>query len=70
MRTRGPRAEIGALLDAWPHIMREASDPWASDFAMSIWRQSGEPRWAPTLKQLRVMRRLARELNCTKGANR
>lgn len=43
-------------------VARDAADPWARDFAMSIMRQSRNPQWQPSLKQLGIMRRLAEDL--------
>lgn len=55
------RTDLKQYLSVWPTVMREATDDWAKEFALSIWRQSGEPQWMPTLKQSRVMRRMVRE---------
>lgn len=59
---RMTRTDLKRYLSIWPIVMREATDDWAKEFCLSIWRQSGEPQWMPTLKQSRVMRRLVREV--------
>lgn len=59
---RMTRADLKRYLLVWPIVMREVTDDWAKEFSLSIWRQSGEPKWLPTLKQSRVIRRLAREV--------
>lgn len=59
---RMTRADLKRYLLIWPIVMRETTDDWAKEFALSIWRQSGEPQWLPTLKQSQVIRRLARDV--------
>lgn len=62
------RSELRRLMQEWPVVMRRASDARAQDFAFSIWKQSGEERWQPTLRQLRMMRRMVRDL-CAQPAD-
>lgn len=59
---RMTHADLKRYLSIWPSVMREVTDDWAKEFALSIWRQSGEPQWFPTVKQSRVMRQLARKV--------
>ena len=63
------RAELRHLIREWPLVMRNASDHWAKEFANSIWRQSGQPNWRPSLMQLRVMRKMVRELAACTNAD-
>lgn len=56
------RTDLRALMEAWPRVLRLASDPWAQAFAASVWERSADPRWQPTLKQARIMRQMVREL--------
>lgn len=55
------RAELNNLLRQWPVVMRLATDDWAKEFAFSVWNQSGQSNWLPTLKQTKVMRTMVRE---------
>jgi hypothetical protein len=55
------RAELNKLLRQWPVVMRLATDDWAKEFAFSVWNQSGQSNWLPTLKQTKVMRTMVRE---------
>lgn len=55
------RAELNNLLRQWPVVMRMATDDWAKEFAFSVWNQSGQAGWLPTLKQTKVMRTMVRE---------
>lgn len=55
------RSELRAALQIWPIVMSEATDEWAKEFAFSIWNQSAEPGWLPSLKQSRVIRKMCRE---------
>ena len=58
------RGELRRLLDAWPIVLRLATDPFAKEFAGSIWKQAGDnPRWMPSAKQLALMRRMVREID-------
>ena len=56
------RRELRRMLDTWPTVLRLATDPWAKEFAASIWRQSGQPAWMPTKRQLQTMRAMLRQL--------
>lgn len=53
---------LDRLLWSWPTVCRLATDEWAKGFALSIQRQSRNPRWRPTDRQLSMMRRLVCEL--------
>lgn len=55
-------ADLRALMEAWPRVLRRATDPWAQAFAASVWERCADPRWQPTLKQARIMRQMVREL--------
>ena len=54
--------ELDRLFHAWPLVMRKATDTWAIEFACSIWEQSARKNWKPSLRQLKVMRTMVREL--------
>ena len=43
-------------------VERNATDPWARNFARSIMRQARNPKWEPSPKQRGVMRRLIEDL--------
>lgn len=60
--TKVPHSELRAMMDVWPKVLRQATDPWAKEFAASIWRQSGCPGWMPTNRQLQTMRIMLRQL--------
>lgn len=64
------RAELRTTLAIWPRVMAEASDDWAKTFAFSIWNQSENEAWLPSLKQSRVMRKLCRELSARHGTGK
>jgi hypothetical protein len=55
--------DLRLMMDAWPKVLRVASDPWAKEFAASIWEKAGNPRWVPTGRQLHVMRAMLRQLS-------
>lgn len=55
--------ELRKIIQDWPFIMRQATDPWAQSFAADIWKHAGNGQWRPTLKQARIMRRMIRQLN-------
>lgn len=56
------RRELRTIMDVWPKVLRQATDPWAKEFAASIWRQSGCPGWMPTDLQFQTMRVMLRQL--------
>lgn len=56
-------SELRRMLHLWPHVLRVATDPFAKEFAASIWAQSGHKGWRPSLKQGQVMRAMIRELH-------
>lgn len=60
--TKVSRSELRTMMGVWPKVLRQATDPWAKDFAASIWRQSGYPGWIPTNRQLQTMRVMLRQL--------
>lgn len=58
------RAEVRRVLDAWPNILRLATDPWAKEFAYSVWKQAGNnQRWMPSAKQFATMRVMVRQVD-------
>ena len=57
--------EIRLMMDAWPNVLRVVTDPWAREFAASVWEKAGNPRWVPTGRQLGVMRAMLRQLAAT-----
>ena len=57
--------EIRRMMDAWPNVLRVVTDPWAREFAASVWEKAGDPRWMPSGRQLGVMRAMLRELDKT-----
>lgn len=61
--------ELERILFHWPNIMRIATDPWAKDFAQSVWNQSGRRGWNPTLKQGQIMRKMLSELFAHAGGD-
>ena len=42
-------------------IARDATDPWARNFAASIMRQARNPKWEPSPKQRGIARRLVED---------
>lgn len=59
--------ELDEIMTArWPAVVRRAmadgSDEWLQGFVKSIARHGKRPRWRPTVKQARIMRRLVAEL--------
>jgi hypothetical protein len=55
--------ELRMIMQDWPHVLRQATNDWAKDFAVNVWKRAGNGQWRPTEKQARVMRRLYRELS-------
>lgn len=56
------RAGVRQLLNAWPLVLRLATDPLAKEFADSVWKQAGnDERWMPSRKQLSIMRTMVRQ---------
>jgi hypothetical protein len=55
------------IMQDWPSVMRQATDPWAQDFARDVWKRSGDGQWRPTLKQARIMRKMIRQLTDLSG---
>lgn len=62
MANRMTRQDLANLMDLWPHVMRLATDPWAMEFAVSIWKQAAERNWQPSPKQAKLMRLMVRQL--------
>ena len=54
--------ELKQIMDSWPLLMSQTTDPWALKFTADIWELAVSPKWRPTLKQAQVMRQLHREI--------
>jgi hypothetical protein len=53
--------EVDRLLFSWGRVVADAQG-WARGFALSIQRDRKKQGWAPTERQLSVMRRMVAEL--------
>lgn len=59
-------AEVDHLLFSWGRVIADAKG-WARGFALSIQRDRKKAGWAPTERQLSMMRRLVAELPAFEG---
>lgn len=57
------RAELNIIMQAWPKLMRQATSPWACEFAANIWERASDPFWKPTKRQTKIMRLLYNEIS-------
>lgn len=53
---------VEECLHWWRAVIGAARDDWAKAFALSVSKQSRRPGWAPSPKQLGIMRRMVGEL--------
>ncbi len=61
-RTIATPDEIERLLHHMPTVASLAENEWAKGFALSVTRQSRRRGWAPSQKQLGIMRGLVADL--------
>ena len=52
------KEDLEELLFWWPSITRKATEEWAKGFCQSVAKQSKRHNWAPSEKQLALMRRM------------
>jgi len=65
--TSATGAEVERLLFHMPTVATHAQNEWAKGFAQSVARQSRRRGWAPSPKQLSVMRELVADLFLHRG---